>query len=165
MEIEPPTCALPRPIKARLGPQSSGLIPELISRPCLITAPLVSKVSSSAGADEWLRRGRRNLRIAKSLVEAGFGDGAAFYAHQGAEFALKALQIFRKGTFDRVHDLTKLARDLGAPARIVKLASDVTPLYTGSRYPDIGRRITRQLAEATLEKARRIARWVRRQMV
>jgi len=105
------------------------------------------------------------LRIAKSLLEAGFGDGAAFYAQQGAEFALKALQIVRKGTFDRVHDLTKLARDLGAPARIMKLASDVTPLYTGSRYPDIGRRISRRVAEATLEKARGIVRWVRRQMV
>lgn len=99
------------------------------------------------------------------MIDAGFGDGAAFYAHQGAEFALKALQLFRTGTFDRVHDLTKLARDLGAPPMIVKLASDVSPLYTGSRCPDIGRRITKRLAEATLTKARRIVRWVRRQMV
>jgi len=126
---------------------------------------LALKVSSSAGAEEWLRRARRNLRIAKALLEAGFGDGAAFYAQQGAEFALKALQIFRRGTFDRVHDLTRLARDLGAPTRIMKLASDVAPLYTGSRYPDIGRRISRRVAEATWEKARRIVRWVRRQMV
>ncbi len=125
---------------------------------------MVSKGSSSAGADEWLRRARRNLRIATSMLEAGFGDGAAFYAHQAAEFALKALQIFGTGTFDRVHDLTKLARDLGAPPRILRLAADVTPLYVGSRYPDVGRRITRRLAQATLEKARGIVRWVRRQM-
>jgi len=119
---------------------------------------LASKASSSAGAEEWLRRARRNLRIAKSLLEAALGDGAACYAHQGAEFSLKALQIVRKGTFDRVHDLTRLARDLGAPTRIMKLASDVTPLYTGSQYPDIGRRISRRVAEATLGKARRIVR-------
>lgn len=118
----------------------------------------------SRGADEWFRRARRNLRIAKSLVSAGFGDGAAFYAHQGAEFALKALQLFRTETFDRVHDLTKLARALRAPPRIMKLASEVTPLYTGSRYPDIGRKITKRLAEVTLERSRRIVRWVRQQM-
>ena len=126
---------------------------------------MASKGPTSAGAKEWFRRARRNLRIASSMLDAGFGDGAGFYAHQGAEFALKALQILRTGTFDRVHDLTKLARDLGAPPRIMRLASDVTPLYTASRYPDIGRRITRRLAETTLEKAKGIVRWVRRQMV
>lgn len=126
---------------------------------------MAAKVTSPAGADEWFRRARRDLRMAKSMLEAGFADGSAFHSHQGAEFALKALQLFRPGTFDRVHDLTRLARDLGVPPRIMKLASEVTPLYTGSRYPDIGARITRRLAESTLDKARRIARWVRRQMV
>ena len=121
--------------------------------------------SPTPDADEWLRRGRRNLRVAKAMLEEGFSDASAFHAQQAAELALKALQIAQTSGFARVHDLTKLPRDLGAPTRILQLASDVTPLYVGARYPDMSRRITRVLAEDTLRKARRIVPWVRRQMV
>jgi HEPN domain-containing protein len=114
---------------------------------------------------EWLRRARRYLRVAKSNLESGYPDVAGFYAQQGAEFALKALQIHRTGRFDRVHDLTKLARDLSAPPRIVKLCASVTPAYVAARYPDVrGARITRARAEAYIDAARRIVQWVRRQI-
>ncbi len=125
---------------------------------------MVSGAAHSSGPEEWFRRARRNLRIAAANLEAGFADAAGFYAQQGAEFALKALQIRRTGTFARVHDLTRLARDLSAPPRIVKLAALVTPAYVAARYPDVGGKVTRRSAEATLEAARRIVRWVRRQL-
>jgi len=97
-------------------------------------------------------------------LDAGFADVAAFYAHQAAEFALKSLEIQRTGQFARVHDLTRLARNLSAPPRIVKLAAQVTPVYMAARYPDVGGKINRRLAVSMIESSRRIVRWVRRQM-
>ena len=115
-------------------------------------------------AEEWFRKARRHLRVAKANLDAGFADVAAFYAQQAAEFALKALQIHRTRRFARIHDLTRLSRDLSAPPRILKLAALVTPAYIAARYPDAGGKITRRLAESMIEAARRIVRWVRRQM-
>ena len=120
--------------------------------------------SSVAASEEWFRKARRNLRVANANLEAGFADVAAFYAQQAAEFALKGLQIHRTGRFARIHDLTRLSRDLSAPPRIVKLAAFVTPAYIAARYPDAAGKITRRLAESMIEAARRIVRWVRRQM-
>jgi HEPN domain-containing protein len=104
------------------------------------------------------------LRIAKANLESGFPDAASFYAQQAAEFALKAPQLHVMGQFARIHDLTRLARDLSAPPRIVKLAAWVTPAYTAARYPDVGGKISRRSVESTLDAARRIIRWVRREM-
>lgn len=120
----------------------------------------------AAGPDEWLRRARRYLRIARSVLEDGFADAASFYAQQAAEFGLKALQLQEGGTITRTHDLPRLAQLVSAPTRIVNLAKLVTYAYVAARYPDIGGpKITRPRAESYLEAARRILRWVRRQMV
>lgn len=118
-----------------------------------------------SGPEEWFRRARRNLRAAETILESGFPDIAAFHAQQAAEFALKALQIHKTNRFSMIHDLTQLAREVSSPPRILKLAATVTPAYVGARYPDVGGSITRKSAESTLDAARRIVRWVRRQMV
>lgn len=55
---------------------------------------------------------------------------------------------------------------VSAPTRIVNLATLATYAYVAARYPDVpGTRITRRRAEAYLDAARRIMRWVGRQMV
>jgi len=121
---------------------------------------------SPAGAIEWFRLARRHLRISKGNLEIGYADAAAFYAQQAVEFALKALQIQRTGRFTKTHDLSQLAKSVSAPPRVVKLAALVAPVYVGARYPDVGGpRINRSRAEVTLDAARRIVRWVRRQLV
>jgi HEPN domain-containing protein len=121
---------------------------------------------SSSGPEVWFRRARRYLRIAKSNLSDGYADVASFYAQQAAEFALKALQIHRQGVQERTHDLTRLARVLSAPPRVLRLASNVTLAYVVARYPDVGGgRITRRRAEAYIDAARRIVNWVRREMV
>jgi len=99
------------------------------------------------------------------MLDSGFADMAAFHAQQGAEFALKALQIHLSRKFTRTHDLTELAKRVGAPPRIVKLCASLTPAYVAARYPDVrGARITRGRAQAYVDAARRIVRWVRRQI-
>ncbi|MGQ0797381.1 MAG: HEPN domain-containing protein [Methanobacteriota archaeon] len=120
----------------------------------------------TAGSEEWLRRAGRYLRVAQSLLDDGFADAASFWAQQGAEFALKAPQHRQRGTITKTHDLPRLARLVSAPARIVNLGKLATYAYVAARYPDVGGpRITRRRAESYLDAARRIVRWVRRQMV
>ncbi|MGQ0796819.1 MAG: HEPN domain-containing protein [Methanobacteriota archaeon] len=126
---------------------------------------MARRKSHVAVSEEWFRKARRNLRVAKANLDAGFADVAGFYAQQAAEFALKALQIHRTGRFARVHDLTRLSRDLAAPPRILKFAAFVTPAYVAARYPDAGGKVTRRLAVSMIDGAGRIVRWVRRQMV
>ena len=117
-------------------------------------------------AKEWYRRSRRYLRVAAANIETGYADVAAFYCQQAAEFALKALQVRLHGRFERTHDLTKLAKDVSAPPRIVRIAATISPTYVAARYPDVGgSRITRRKAEGYLDDARRLVRWVRRQIV
>ena len=125
---------------------------------------MASQGHRAAGADEWFRRARRNLRIARVTLEEGFADAASFYAHQAAEFALKALQVSQTAKFARTHDLTKLAKSVAAPPRIARLAAFVSPAYVASRYPDVGGRVSRRTAEMLLDASRRILRWVRRQL-
>lgn len=145
----------------------SGLVSstptESISMPRPIARYVARRKTQVAASEDWFRKARRNLRVANANLDAGFADVAGFYAQQAAEFALKALQIHTTGRFDRIHDLTRLSRELAAPPRIVKLAALVTPAFA-ARYPDAGGKITRRLAESMIDAARRIVRWVRRQM-
>lgn len=122
--------------------------------------------TASAGPDEWFRRARRYLCIPQSILDDGFADAASFYAQQAAEFAPKALQLHQSGKVTKTHDLPRLAGLVSAPTRIVNLATLATYAYVAARYPDVpGARITRRRAEGYLDAARRIVRWVRRQLV
>jgi HEPN domain-containing protein len=69
----------------------------------------VARRKSTVAAEDWFRKSRRYPRVAHANLDAGFVDVAAFYAQQAAEFAFKALQIHRKGQFDRIHDLTRMS--------------------------------------------------------
>lgn len=120
---------------------------------------------SPQDAKEWFRKARRYLRVAAANIESGYPDVAAFYCQQAAEFALKSLQVHAHGRFERTHDLTRLAKSLSSPARVMALAAAISPVYVAARYPDVGgSRITRRDAEEYLDAARRLVRWVRRQM-
>ena len=122
--------------------------------------------SSPAGPDEWFRRARRYLRIAQTNLDDGFADVSSFYAQQAAEFAPRALQLHRQGTITKTHDLPRLAQLVSAPTRIINLGKLATYAYVAARYPDVGGpKITRSRAESYLDAARRIVRWIRREMV
>ncbi len=125
----------------------------------------VASIGAAASAEEWFRRARRNLRASIAMLDDGFADLASFHAQQAAEFALKALEVHTSNKFTRSHDLTALAKRVGAPPRVVRLCASLTPAYVAARYPDVrGARITRRRAEAYIDAARRIVRWVRRQI-
>lgn len=120
---------------------------------------------TKTSSDEWYRRAKRYLRIARANLDLGFADAASFYGQQACEFALKALEISLTRRFSKTHDLTKLADLVSAPPRIMKLATLVSPAYVGARYPDVrSGRIRREEGERIVDASRRIVRWVRRQL-
>lgn len=84
---------------------------------------------------EWLQDAEQELDDALYMYEDGRLESAAFHFHQAVEKGLKALAIDRDGDYPRSHDLMELAgpevRD-----RFMPVLRDLTPVYTGVRYPD-----------------------------
>lgn len=118
-------------------------------------------------AERLLAQAREDLTTARVLLQGERHYAAAFFAHQVAEKALKALHIERLRTLPRTHDLLALAEALGAPEEVVEGARLLTPDYTVSRYPDAAGTLPARLygkaqAETRLRAAEEVLTWVER---
>ena len=94
---------------------------------------------------DWLRQARADLESARVLTSAGRYEGCAFFAHQAAEKAIKALWEAR-GVEARGQALTGLTEPLEfVPAEVSDSARRLDRHYVGARYPNTlpkGRRPT-----------------------
>ncbi len=122
---------------------------------------------------DWLRQAEVDLRHARSSVETGFHEWAAFAAHQAAEKAAKAL-------FQRLHleawghALSALMQSLPAEARpepsLIERAKNLDLHYIPTRYPNGFERgaptdyYTRSQAERAIADAEAILEFCRRQI-
>lgn len=59
-------------------------------------------------------------------------DAAAFYSQQATE-------ISKFDELWKVHDLVRIAKRIQAPTKIVELCAKITPAYSTTRYPDVGK--------------------------
>ena len=112
----------------------------------------------------WFEHAEEDLAAAATLLDAGHWGLAAFHAQQCAEKALKAVQIHRHRTFDRVHDLSRLSRALKADRDIQEHCAALSGFYTVSRYPDAGGSVTAEDARVATDKAKEVLRWARTQV-
>lgn len=112
---------------------------------------------------EWLDRAEHDLEMARDLLDLGHWDLASFQAQQAAEKALKGVQILRQRTFDKVHDVSWLARRLKAGRDIEDHAAFLTRFYTASRYPDAGGDIPEDDAREAVRRAEEVVKWARTQ--
>lgn len=88
--------------------------------------------------DNWLAMAERELEDARVALAGGLYQMVAFFSHQIAEAALKALWIREAdGLPPRTHDLLDMAEQLEAPEEILAVARDLNPLYSATRYPDV----------------------------
>jgi HEPN domain-containing protein len=116
-------------------------------------------------ADDWLRQAERDLVQARSSLENGLYEWAAFAAQQSAEKAVKAVYQ-RLGAEARGHSVTQLLAALPGDARpaeaLIELAKELEKHYIGPRYPNSYPEgapmdfYTRAEAERALDAARRI---------
>ncbi|BAW02139.1 uncharacterized protein TTMY_1767 [Thermus thermophilus] len=116
-------------------------------------------------AERLLLQAREDLITATVLLERDRYYAAAFFAHQVAEKALKALHIQQLRILPRSHDLLSLAEHLQAPEHVQEGARLLTPDYTLSRYPDVAGTVPAKLyakpqAAARVEAAKAILAWV-----
>lgn len=114
---------------------------------------LVRGADPESTAPSWLAKAQEDLQISAELARLGHPGASAFHAQQAAEKAFKAVQVHRSATFDRTHDLTRLAKVLKAGARLEEAAVFLSPFYTAARYPDVPGGVT----AADADQARRLA--------
>lgn len=107
----------------------------------------------------WLEKAEDDLKWTQSNLKEEIYYGACFTAQQAVEKVLKAYLLYKKGRFDKVHDLITLLDDCVVydqdfteyRTRIAKLSF----YYMQTRYPDISEidKFTREEAEEALEVA------------
>jgi len=122
---------------------------------------------------DWLAQGLRDLKAARSMLDGGFYEWAAFQAHQAAEKGLKALLRFhhREHRGHRlVAMLEALADQLTVPEALVEAARELDWHYTGSRYPNHfaegypAQYYDRKIAQRCVEHAERILEFVQQNL-
>jgi len=107
-----------------------------------------------------------DLKTAKVLLDNNRFYAAAFFSHQAAEKALKALYIETKREIPpRTHSLIRLVRELGiSEEEIVDAAIDLTPEYIVARYPDAANEVpaktyNRRIAEECFLRAKKVIKY------
>ena len=90
-------------------------------------------------AADWLRQAERDLGFAETGAGAGYHEGAAFYAQQSAEKAVKALIQFLHGGV-RGHSITEMLRQMPESIEVtpslLNAAQELDKVYVTSRYPN-----------------------------
>jgi HEPN domain-containing protein len=86
-----------------------------------------------------LKQAERDLGFAETGATAGYHEGAAFYAQQSAEKAVKAFIQFLHGGV-RGHSITEMLRQLpesiDVAAGLLSAAQELDKVYVTSRYPN-----------------------------
>ena len=112
----------------------------------------------------WLNKAEEDLDTAKFNLNGGKYSFAIFLCQQSIEKALKAMQIEKLNKFDKIHDLTRLAKSISAPAEIINFCEDISPYYTITRYPDIGESLNKTDAFSKLKKSEKVITWVKQNL-
>ncbi len=111
-------------------------------------------------ASDWIKEAEDNLSTAKLLYENEKFKDSTYYCHQVAEKLLKAVQIEKLKKFDMVHDLTLLAKSVGAPRRIILDCERLTNYYISTKYPVLNRKLPAESAAVkNLEEAEEVIEW------
>ena len=83
-----------------------------------------------AVSEEWVKQAPEDLESARYNSKGGLWGNAAFFAHQAAEKALKALFIKRFKFLMKIHDLVALAKKVKCPNSLKVLCNNLNPHYT-----------------------------------
>ncbi|MBC8521869.1 MAG: HEPN domain-containing protein [Methanomicrobia archaeon] len=112
----------------------------------------------------WLEQAEHDVEVAEYNLKGNMLDAAAFYSQQAAEKALKSLYISKFNELWKVHDLVRIAKRIQAPTKIVELCAKITPAYSTTRYPDVGKEYGRGDVEEILRSAKEVLEWVKKNL-
>ena len=94
-----------------------------------------NNVKNKGDIDVWIKQAVRDMQSAENSLKSGDYYVAALLSQQAVEKALKYLYITRKKKLLPIHDLTALAKLVGAPQDILFKCSEINPVYIEVRYP------------------------------
>lgn len=119
--------------------------------------------------ENWLRQAKDDLEKAEDNLKDNHLDGAAFFAQQSVEKALKALLIENKGSFPKIHDVVALSRMANAPYEIIGKCKVIVPYYTETRYPDFSEKIpaesfSKKEIEEVIKFSEEVLKWVKKSL-
>lgn len=113
----------------------------------------------------WVEIAESDLEMANVALEKDFYQHTVFYCQQSIEKLMKAVWTERHGvgTHPRVHNLVKLADgiELDVPAQWRDLLVDLTDQILPSRYPEVGWRYNREVAEEYYNLSQEFFAWLR----
>ena len=102
---------------------------------------------------EWFNKAKKDLQAAKNSLASMNYDWASFQAHQAVEKALKSIYIKKIKQLIKIHDLSRLAKEINAPKNIIELCNEINPVYIDTRYPDIPKDYDENDAKLLIRKA------------
>jgi len=114
----------------------------------------------------WFGQAEADFKSATNLLNSGDFYASVFFSQQTAEKSLKAAYLQEKKLGIKTHNLVFLARELGAPERIITNCAELTPDYIATRYPAAAmgapfESYTLESAMAHLKMAKEVLEWIR----
>jgi len=113
-------------------------------------------------ACRWLQYARRDLEVARLLLNEGYPGESTFHAQQAAEKALKAVLVALGVQPPKTHQLEylmTLIKQGGIDIQEVREASLLTDYAVETRYPDFGEEPSLEEAREALRLAERTVEW------
>lgn len=126
-------------------------------------------MSELGTAEEWLKRAKSNLALAKQpRTEDIYLEDLCFEIQQAAEKAIKAVLLFNGIQFRFVHDLAELLTLLeqhGIPlSEEIRTAAELTDYAVEARYPSLFEPVTEDEFKDALGIAEAVVAWAESQI-
>jgi HEPN domain-containing protein len=122
------------------------------------------KVSPGGTPQEWLRRAKGNLALAKQRKpKDAYWEDLCFEAQQAAEKAIKAVLRFGEIDFPKTHDIGELLALLNqsgqkVPQELWK-ADELSQYAVETRYPGPAEPVTRSEYRQAVALAQKVVKW------
>ena len=122
------------------------------------------KVSAAGTPEEWLRRAKGNLALAKQRKpKEAYWEDLCFEAEQAVEKAVKAVLRFRGIDFPKTHDIGELLTLLDQSGQKIPQsfwkADSLTEYAVETRYPGPAEPVTRKEYREAVAVAGKVVKW------
>jgi len=122
------------------------------------------KVSPGGTPEEWLRRAKGNLALAKQRKpKEAYWEDLCFEAQQAAEKAVKAVLMSSGIDFPKTHDIGELLALMNRSGQKVPQefwkADDLTQYAVETRYPGPVEPVTRNEYRQAVALAQKVVKW------
>ncbi len=118
----------------------------------------------------WFEQARKDLEVAKKLLEDSYYYASAFFCQQAVEKALKALYLKKKREVPPpTHSLVVLGNELKVDRKLFDFLRRLSTEFIATRYPDVigdvpYKHYDREVAEYYISNAEVLFQWIERKL-